>query len=165
MDLRGKPSTFSAEGTKKPVVGEDGLEGGSLVVSMACDQMDERSGDGWMDGRRDAGAGRLSARERANGVYEGDGNGGDWRNGWLSGLTIDRDEEALRGGGGRGGAEGKEDGYFVGVQSVPCYGPRRLSQSPTGSGSSSIPKIFSLFLRTDANITCVSSLWRSSPHR
>lgn len=27
--------------------------------------------DGWTDGQRDAGAGRLSARERANGVYEG----------------------------------------------------------------------------------------------
>ena len=34
MDLRGKPSTFSAEGTEKLVVGEDGLDGGSLVVSM-----------------------------------------------------------------------------------------------------------------------------------
>lgn len=34
MDLRGKPSTFSAEGTVKPVVGEDGLDGGSLVFSM-----------------------------------------------------------------------------------------------------------------------------------
>lgn len=34
MDLRGKPSTFSADGTEKLVVGEDGLDGGSLVVSM-----------------------------------------------------------------------------------------------------------------------------------
>lgn len=34
IDLRGKPSTFSADGTEKLVVGEDGLDGGSLVVSM-----------------------------------------------------------------------------------------------------------------------------------
>lgn len=34
MDLRGKPSTFSAEGTEKLVVGEDGLDGGSLVSMM-----------------------------------------------------------------------------------------------------------------------------------
>ncbi|TNN85228.1 hypothetical protein EYF80_004578 [Liparis tanakae] len=34
IDLRGKPSTFSADGTEKLVVGEDGLVGGSLVVSM-----------------------------------------------------------------------------------------------------------------------------------
>lgn len=33
MDLRGKPSTFSADGTEK-LVGEEGLDGGSLVVSM-----------------------------------------------------------------------------------------------------------------------------------
>lgn len=68
-----------------------------------------------------------------------------WRSGWLSGLAIDRDEKALRGGGGGGGAEGKEEGYFVGVRSVPSYGPRRLSQSPTGSGSSSIPDAFPFF--------------------
>ncbi|KAG7255110.1 hypothetical protein CRUP_027089, partial [Coryphaenoides rupestris] len=36
MDLRGKPSTFSADGTEKPVVGEEGLDGGSLVVSMTA---------------------------------------------------------------------------------------------------------------------------------
>ena len=34
MDRRGKPSTFSADGTEKPVVGEEGPEGGSLVLSM-----------------------------------------------------------------------------------------------------------------------------------
>lgn len=47
MDLRGKPSTFSADGTRKPVVGEDGLDGGSLVVSMFCVWMDEWLDDGW----------------------------------------------------------------------------------------------------------------------
>lgn len=35
MDLLGNPSTFSADGTEKLVVGEDGLEGGSLVVSIS----------------------------------------------------------------------------------------------------------------------------------
>lgn len=39
MDLRGKPSTFSADGTEK-LVGEDGLDGGSLVVSMMAVPMD-----------------------------------------------------------------------------------------------------------------------------
>lgn len=39
MDLRGKPSTFSADGTEK-LVGEDGLDGGSLVVSMMAVSMD-----------------------------------------------------------------------------------------------------------------------------
>lgn len=78
----------------------------------------------------DGGAGQLSARERANGVNCG-GAGG------FSGLAIDRDEEALRGGGGRGGAEGEEEGYLVGAQSVPGCGPHRLPQSPAGSG---IPK-------------------------
>lgn len=40
MERRGKPSTFSALGTEKPVVGEEGLDGGSLVgVSIAAVMM------------------------------------------------------------------------------------------------------------------------------
>lgn len=87
MDLRGKPSTFSADGTRKPVVGEDGLDGGSLVVSMLGVWMDERLDDGGAGGRIGA-AGRLSARERASGVH-GEDAGGERRrpprSGWLSG--------------------------------------------------------------------------------
>lgn len=74
----------------------------------------------------------------------------------VAGLTIDRDEEALRGGGGRGGAEGKEGGRLVGVRSVPCCcGPRRLSQSPTGSGSGSIPKSSHFFFSARMQISLV----------
>lgn len=96
----------------------------------------EQLEDGWTDGRTAPdGSLRASVQMGCTRVLGGGGR----RSWWLSGLTIDRDEEALRGGG--GGAEGKEGGYLVGVQSVPCCcGPRRLAQSPTGSGSGSIPR-------------------------
>lgn len=89
-----------------------------------------------MVGRTGA-SGWLSARERANGVHGEDAG----VSGWRAGFAIDRDEKALRGGGGGG----KEEGYLVGVRSVPSCGPRRLSHSPTGTGSSSIPDAFPLF--------------------
>ena len=109
---------------------------------------------------------RCSARTRG-GVSGGRG----WRSEWLSGLAIDRDEKAFRGGGGGGGgveegggAEGKEEGYFVSGQSR-AVALAALSEPNRKWEQQQHSRCFSLFLRTDANITCVSSLWRSSPHR
>lgn len=88
MDLRGKPSTFSADGTRKPVVGEDGLDGGSLVVSMLGGWMDERLDDGRAGGREESAlpdaSPRVSAQAgctgRTQGVSGGDhGGAGGYR--------------------------------------------------------------------------------------
>lgn len=83
MDLRGKPSTFSAEGTEKLVVGEDGLDGGSLVVSM----MAVDGGGGGGGGATACVRARLGACEcvkrRLRGCM------GEWRRGWRSGWPSE----------------------------------------------------------------------------
>lgn len=81
MDLRGKPSTFSAEGTEKLVVGEDGLDGGSLVVSMVD-----------VEGRP---AARMHTGERTLA-----GVGGSLKRRWMINLiTMSRRSTGGRGGG------------------------------------------------------------------
>lgn len=69
------------------MVGEDGLDGGSLVVSMVRVWTAERLDDGRTDGPRTA-APDGSLHERANGVYGEDvgcgrEGGGERRSWWL----------------------------------------------------------------------------------
>lgn len=70
MDLRGKPSTFSADGTEKLVVGEEGLDGGSFVVSMtAADEGRVKVAlkeDGWMKRWMDGWSGWLCESRKDN---------------------------------------------------------------------------------------------------
>lgn len=122
MDLRGKPSTFSAEGTEKLVVGEDGLDGGSLVVSMV--EVEERP----------------AARMHTGGWTLG-GVGGSLKRRWMINLiTMSRRLMGGRrggGGGGRGRCRGRGAQRFSGC---PVY------QSPAGNGSSSsIPESICFF--------------------
>lgn len=91
MDLRGKPSTFSADGTEK-LVGEDGLDGGSLVVSMMAVPMDNAcaclSREPFL---------RVSVRKEApgktewkvGGLWEGGDGGGGWPRESQDGAAID----------------------------------------------------------------------------
>lgn len=50
MDLLGKPSTFSADGTVKPVVGEEGLGGSLVSITEALPMGEEEEEEG--GGRR-----------------------------------------------------------------------------------------------------------------